>query len=68
MRLFFPPPFGVGVQDVAWPLPGIVEPVQFAAKRVLGEALAGAVSQVFLKQADRPLGGAVVEILRRMLE
>lgn len=68
MRLFFPPPFGVGVEGVAWPLPNVFQLVQFVAKCVLGGVLAGAVSQVFLKQADRPRGGRVVEVLRRMLE
>jgi hypothetical protein len=68
MRLFFPPQLGIRVEGVARPLPGVVEPVQFAAKRVLGEVLADAASQLLLKQADRPLGGGVVEVLRRMLE
>jgi hypothetical protein len=68
MRLFFPPPFGIGVEGVARPLPDVVELVQFVAKRVRGEVLAGATSQVFLKQADGPLGGRIVEGLRRMLK
>jgi hypothetical protein len=68
MRLFFSPQLGVGVEGVARPFPGVVHLVQFVAKRVLRGVLAGAASQVFLKQADRPLGGRVVEVLRRMLE
>jgi hypothetical protein len=68
MCLFFPPPLGIGIEGVTRPLPGVVEPVQFAAQRVFGEVLARAAPQVFLKQADRPLGGRVVEVLRRMLE
>jgi hypothetical protein len=68
MRLFFSPPLGVGVEGVARPFPGVVHLVQLVAKRVLRGVLAGAASQVFLKQADRPLGGRVVEVLRRMLE
>ena len=68
MRLFFFPQLRIGVQGVARPLPGVVQPVQFAAQRVLGEVLAGTASQVFLKQADRPLGGSVVKVLRRLLE
>jgi hypothetical protein len=57
---------GIGVEGVARPLPGVVEPVQFAAERVFGEQLAGAAPQVFLEQAHRPLGGRVAEALRRM--
>ena len=68
MRLFFPPQFGVGVEGVARPLPDVVQLLQFVAKCVIGGVLAGAASQVFLKQADRPRGGRVVEVLRRMLE
>jgi hypothetical protein len=68
MRLFFPPQFGIGIEGVARPLPAVVEPVQFVAQRVLGEMLAGTASQVFRQQADRPLRGGVVEVLRRMLE
>jgi hypothetical protein len=68
MRLFFPPPFGVGVEGVARPLPGVVQLVQLVAEGVPGGVLAGAAPQVSLKQADRPRGGRVVEVLRRMLE
>jgi hypothetical protein len=67
-RLFFPPQLGIGVEGVARPLPGVVEPVQFAAQRVFGEVLAGAAPQLFSEQADRPLGGGVAEVLRRMPE
>ena len=68
MRLFFPPQLGVGIEGVARPLPGVVQPVQFAAQRVFAKMLAGAASQVFLEQANGPLGGGVVEVLWRMPE
>jgi hypothetical protein len=68
MRLFFPPQFGVGVEGVARALPDVVQLVQLVAERVLGGVLAGAAPQVFLKQADRPRGGRVAEVLWRMLE
>lgn len=42
--------------------------MQFAAQRVFGQVLAGAAAQRFLEQADRPRGGGVVEVLRRLLE
>src|SRR5437667_7934901 len=46
MRLFFPPQLGVGGQDVARPLPDVVQPMQFAAQRVLRDVLAGAKPQL----------------------
>jgi len=49
IRLFFPPQLGIGVQDVARSLAGVIQPVQFAAQRVLGEVLAEAAFQVFLE-------------------
>jgi hypothetical protein len=68
IRLFFPPQLRVGIQGVAWPLPDVVQAVQFAAQRVDRDVLAALTLQVRSEQANGPLGGGIGKILRRMLE
>lgn len=63
MRLFFPPQLGVGVQEVARSLPGVVQPVQLAAEGVFGEVPAEAACRVLPEQRDGPLRREVAEVL-----
>ena len=68
MRLFFPPPLRIGVEDVARPLPAVVQLVQLAADGVGRGPLAHLTLQLLLEQGHRPGGGWVVEVLGRAAE
>jgi len=68
MRLFFPPQLRVRIEDVARPLPGVLETVQFAAEGVLGEVQPSPLGQMRFQQGDSPLGGKVATILGRLLQ
>jgi hypothetical protein len=62
MRLFFLAQ-RVGLQDVAGPLPHVVQPLQHPAQRVLGGPQAGGDREGFLQQGHRPGGVREAEVL-----
>jgi hypothetical protein len=68
MRLFFPPQLRVGVEDVARPLPDVVQLVQLAADGVVGGAPARLAPDLLLEQGHGPGRGWVAEALGRAAE
>jgi hypothetical protein len=68
IRLFFPPQLGVGVQDVARPLPGVVQPAQGAADGVARRHAAGAELKGVLEQGHGPAGVRVAQVLWRAFQ
>jgi len=67
MRRFFLA-LGVGVEDVARPLPGVAQVTQPPADRRLGEARPTPALQVLLQQRDGPFDRPVAEVIRPPLE
>jgi hypothetical protein len=64
MRRFFLA-LGVGVQVAARPLPHVIQPVQRAAERVVGEPPPGGDLQELLQQGDRPAPMRSAQVLGR---
>ena len=64
MRRFFRA-LGVGLEVVARPLPHVIQPVQGAAERVIGQPPPGGDFQKLLDQRDRPAHVRSAEVLGR---
>src|SRR5947209_12891075 len=59
---------GVGRQDVAGPLPDIVQAPHLPAKRVVGQPLAAASLQVLLEERDGPVRPGTAQLIGALLQ
>src|SRR4051812_5627693 len=59
---------GVGRQDVAGPLPDVVQAPQPAAEGVVGQPLAAASLQIILEQRDGPVRPGIAQLVGPLLQ